>query len=361
MTLQTLWIEGFRNLQSTEIQWHPETNLILGPNAAGKTGLLESIHFLARFESFRTRQIGNLIRQGGDFFRLVGRIGGSAAEAHVLGMECHASGQRRIRLDGEEVRRRSTLAELLPLQLLNQEVHLLIEGGPERRRRFLDWGVFHVEPAYRKLLSRYHRLLRQRNAALRQGLGEREVRAWDPELSQAAGDLDRCREDYLARLEPVLQAQSASLLGAAAISLAYRRGWPAGELLEHQLALQFPGDRERGYTYSGPHRADLGIQVDGQQARDRLSRGQQKMLASGLVLAQLQLFCEHARRKALVLVDDLPSELDSVHRQRLFRQLMELPVQRFITAISAESLPGLPVERAVFHVKHGAFDKVVYS
>jgi len=358
MTLHTLAIEGFRNLEPTEIRWHPQTNLIVGSNAAGKTSLLEAIHYLARLQSFRTARIRSVIRQGGEMFRLVGRFG-DHARRHVLGVEVTAR-YRRVRLDGNEVVRRSDVVACLPLQILNQDAHLLIEAGPEHRRRFMDWGVFHVEPAYRGLLTQYHRLLRQRNAALRQGADRREIRVWDREMADKAIAIDRLRRRHVALLERMAVDDLKELAPLGRLRLSYRPGWSEEKSLVEQLGERLEADRERGFTHVGPHRADIGILVDERMARDRLSRGQQKLLVAAFVIAQLRLLCERGSNTPLILVDDLPAELDRGHRERLLALLDRLPVQRFITAIEAGQLPAPGGDHAEFHVKHGRLVDVVY-
>ena len=357
MTLHTLAIEGFRNLEAAEIRWHPRTNLIVGSNAAGKTSLLEAIHYLARLQSFRTARVRSLIRQGGESFRLVGRFGDSGR--HVLGVEVSVR-HRRIRLDGRDIHKRSDVVGCIPLQVLNQDAHLLIEAGPEHRRRFMDWGVFHVEQAYRGLLTQYHRLLRQRNAALRQGAGYREIEPWDREMTAKAEAIDRMRQHHLRLLETSLEDCLKDLIPLGDVRLQYRPGWSEETSLEAQLRERLAADRERGFTHVGPHRADIGILVDERLARDRLSRGQQKVLVSALVIAQLRLLCEQGTQTPLILVDDLPAELDAVYRERLFGLLDRLPVQRFITAIEPDQLPLPAGGHALFHVKHGRVDDVVY-
>ncbi len=358
MTLHTLAIEGFRNLDATEIRWHPRTNLIVGSNAAGKTSLLEAIHYLARLQSFRTARVRSLIRQGEEIFRLVGRFGDSAR--HVLGVEVSPR-HRRIRLDGRDVHRRSEVVGSLPLQILNQDAHLLIEAGPEYRRRFMDWGVFHVEPAYRGLLTQYHRLLRQRNAALRRSAGYREIKVWDREMASRATDIDRMRRLHVQTLERILQDCLKDLAPLGDVRLLYRSGWSEEKPLAVQLCERLDSDRERGFTQIGPHRADIGILVDDRVARDRLSRGQQKLLVSALIVAQLRLLCEQGADTPLILVDDLPAELDAGYRERLLVLLDRLPVQRFITAIDPQQLPVPSGDHALFHVKHGRLEDVVYS
>lgn len=359
MKLDTLSLEGFRNLLDAEIHWHPDTNVLVGENAAGKTALLEAIHFLGRNRSFRTARREALIRQGATGFRLVASLS-DGDRHHRLGMEGTRQGVR-VRYDGQDLRRRSDLVDLLPLQLLNQDAHLLIEAGPEYRRRFLDWGVFHVEPSYRDALARYRRLLQQRNAALRQGLAERAVRAWDAELVRVSEVMDHRREAYVRALQDALEGLLEPLVALRAVQLHYRRGWPAEQRLDELLGQQLSADRARGFTFFGPHRADLGIRVQGRPARERLSRGQQKLLVCGLILAQLCLYHAGTGRPALLLVDDLASELDAWHRDRLFRLLLELPAQRFVTAIEAGQLPELAGAGAWFHVKQGQVRNVVYS
>jgi DNA replication and repair protein RecF len=211
--------------------------------------------------------------------------------------------------------------------------------------------VFHVEQTFLETWQRYHRALRQRNAALKPGTELSAVRAWDPEILAAGNRLDEIRRSYLSLLEPTLAEFGRRLLGLP-VSLGYHAGWAAGESFESALARSAERDRRYGITHVGPHRADVTARVDGHVARERVSRGQQKLLASALTLAQLSVQEVRAPGRGALLLDDPAAELDAANLARLLEVVRELKVQLFVTALRPD-LPGLGTPGALFHVEHG--------
>ena len=240
MPLNRLEIDDFRCIERASLALDSRYNLFVGENASGKTSLLEAIFFLGRGRSFRTRRLDRLVRQGRDEFRLVGWVGGEGP-ATVLGIAGSREGTE-IRVGGGSAPSTASLAEHFPPQIIDPDVHKLLEDGPTRRRRFLDWGVFHVEHSFLDVWQRYHRALRQRNAALRQHASRFSIEAWDQELLQAGERLDVLRREYLAQLAEPLHAVGAALLGLE-VTVAYSSGWATGEGASVQRSAEALGIR----------------------------------------------------------------------------------------------------------------------
>ena len=352
MTLARIEIDEFRCLERVRLSLDPRYNLFVGPNASGKTSLLEAVFFLGRGRSFRTRRLDRLVRQGAEAFRIVGWVEGTGRPT-VLGV----GGDRRateIRIGGSAAASAGELASHFPPQIIDPEIHKLLEEGPHRRRRFLDWGVFHVEHGFLDTWQRYHRALRQRNAALKPGGDPGAIQAWEPELVAAGARLDEVRRAYLDVLAPTLADYGRRLLGLP-VALAYHAGWAAGESLPEALAKSAERDRRHGITHVGPHRADVTARVDGHVARERVSRGQQKLLAAALTLAQLAVQESRAPGTGALLLDDPAAELDAPNLARLLELVRELEVQLFVTALRPD-LPGLGTPGMLFHVEQGRID-----
>lgn len=358
MSLQSLVVEDFRCVQRAELALHPGFNLVSGDNASGKTTLLEAMFFLGRGRSFRTAQSESLIRTTAGGFRLIGRISGREGGSRPVGIQFQRSGME-IRYAGRPVGALAELASVLPVQAIDPEVHRLIESGPQERRRFLDWGVFHVEPAFIGHWRRYQRALRQRNAALKAQQPDPLVRVWDRDLVEAGNEVAALREHYLTALSPHVLAVAERLLGSP-VELSLSRGWSSDRSLEQAVAAAWSRDRERGLTHCGPHRADLVIRFEGSIARDRVSRGQQKLVAASLLLGQLRTDASLGSELAALLLDDPAAELDETHLGRLLAEVSDLPAQLVVTALDATN-PALRVlpDGHRFHVEQGIVRRLV--
>jgi DNA replication and repair protein RecF len=357
MSLRRLGIRDFRCIESAELEFDARCNVISGENASGKTSLLEAIFFLGRGRSFRTARNETLIRKSRDELLLTGRLlRGDRSQA--VGIRFGREGIE-ARSGGDRVSGLAELATILPVQAIDPEVHRLVEEGPQERRRYLDWGVFHVEPSFVDHWRRYQRALRQRNAALRAGSEPRAIRAWDLELITAGETVADYRQRYVGHLQPHIAAVGQRLLGQS-VEIGLHRGWSGDLSLADAVDAAWARDQDRGVTHAGPHRADLSIRVGGEIARDRISRGQQKLVAAALLLGQLRCDAEQGSALAVLLVDDPAAELDSANLERFLHEVLELPAQLFVTALDARnpSIESLPAGH-MFHVEHGILTRLV--
>lgn len=358
MRLRRLELYDFRCFAQAALEPDPGFTLILGPNASGKTSLLEAVFFLGRGRSFRTAATESLVREGTAGFQIRGRLADAAGRDVPLGLAWQA-GRFEARFDAQPVATLVELARHFPVLVIDSDVHRLIAEGPRWRRRYLDWLVFHVEPDFFAVWRRYQRALRQRNALLRSSSSLREQETWEKELVAAGEALDERRRKGLAALAALAGRLASEALGGLPVELAYRPGWSAELSFADALAEGRSRDQALGQTRVGPHRADLTLRVAGQPADEWVSRGQQKALAVALVLAQARLLAQVTGRHPLLLVDDLPAELDAEHQERVWRLLTETGGQVLMTAIHRQALPETLVARArLFHVEQGRLSAV---
>ncbi len=352
LSLDRLTIRGLRNLQSIDLTPAEGVNWLYGNNGAGKTSVLEAIYLLGRGRSFRASQLNAVIQHGVSELQVVAR---RRDEQITLGIE-RSRDDWRGRIAGRDSRRISEFVSALPLVLIEPDSHRLVDGGPDRRRQYLDWQLFHVEHDYLDAWQRYSRLLRQRNAALKSGAGLNTLAALESPMVKAAAIINQLRTKQVALLEDVFDELMLALAFRLPgdISFRYRPGHPSDRGLQESLAEQRESDRERGFTQRGPHRAELVLTAGGYPAAAEMSRGQQKLLAAALLLSQLVVLDRHADRRPLLLLDDPVSELDSAHLDSL---LTWVDNQRFQSWITATARPDRHL--SMFHVEQGSVQPVV--
>src|ERR1700730_13966461 len=347
MSLIELTVEDLRCLQRAELALDPRRNLIWGSNGSGKTSLLEAVFLLGRGRSFRTRNSERLIRYGQPKLTVFGRTGGIPAQA--VGVQVARTGGTTARINGATAGSLTELSQAFPVQVIDPGVHKLVEEGGFRRRRWMDWAVFHVEPGFADLWLRYTRAVKQRNAALRHQPAQ--ASAWDPEVARLGELIAASRRNMLEGLQP-LWRQSVSALSSLEVELHYSRGWSQDVPLAQSLTDSRVRDESKGLTHSGPHRADVLIRLAGRPAREVLSRGQQKLVAIAMTLAQIQLLQERTSLAPTLLLDDPAAELDGPHLLLFIEEVSRLNCQLVLTSLHPQSdLFGRP-ER-VFHVEHG--------
>lgn len=354
MYIKSLKINNLRNISTACLEPAPGLNLLVGENGAGKTSIIEALVLLAKGRSFRSGKLQSLVGNDAPRLRLLADIQSSDGKDHRLGLERNGKDWK-ARINGRDIKQLSELSAYLPIILLEPNSHLLVSGSPDHRRRYLDWGVFHVKQNFLEGWRRYSRALKQRNAALRMGEGVL-AQTLTPQLAKHGEQIDQYRQRYMDLLAPVFQTLIGELSpGLVKLSLDYSRGW-GDDALESYLKDRLEPDLERGVTFAGPHRADINVRSEGKLARERLSRGEQKIVATAMILAQAKLLQERGERPVL-LMDDVASEFDSEHLKQVVESATSLDCQVFFSGVSSE-----PYELAansscqVFHVKHGVVE-----
>jgi DNA replication and repair protein RecF len=358
MFLKRLEVRNLRNLTSVSLFPSPALNIIEGENASGKTSLLESIHLLGLARSFRSSKAEHLIQHHQPSFTLFAEIQ-HHRDLHRLGLQRFNDNHLTIRIDGQNVESRSKLASLLPLQVITPDSIHLLTGGPAERRRYLDWLMFHVEPNFHHFWNLYQRSLKQRNALLRQGKTS-TLSFWDQGVIENGEAIDSLRKGVIRRLLPHIRHYAGILLPQCDFQLSYRQGWKSDLQLGDSLQRSVDSDLKLKYTTTGPHRADLIFKDGDEKVAEVFSRGQLKLLLCVLKLAQMALLRDEQNIIPLVLIDDLPAELDSYHRKQLLTLLHELSTQVFVTTTSRDLLEfSAWSDVKLFHVEHGVIKEVV--
>lgn len=358
--LLRLHIKQLRNLRDIRLDELARVNILYGANGSGKTSVLEGIYLLGRGRSFRGTPPKLLVSHGDKQLTVFGLQGDRSGASPVkLGVQRSVAGELEIRIAGETQRNLSALAQILPVQVINADSFDLLVGSPTVRRQFLNWGVFHVEHSFHSQWKRFQRCIKQRNTLLRRdNIRDSELLVWDREVAESGEAITAFRVQYFEALAPRFRDVVSVLVPELdEVELRFRRGWDKTQSYLDALRAAREVDRERGFTHSGPHRADLRITVGGHSAADTLSRGQQKLVVVALKLAQGRLLHERTGRHCVYLIDDLPAELDRQHIQRVCGELDALGAQVFMTCVDPGELqaiwPGGGDATAMFHVEHG--------
>jgi DNA replication and repair protein RecF len=355
--LQRLEISSLRNLDAVKLIPSPHINILFGDNGSGKTSVLEAIHLLGLGRSFRSSRIDSVIQDGAESAVVFAQLDKGLG----VGLEKTRRQNPILKLQGERQRNWIEVARQIPVQVINSESFLLLEGSPKIRRRFLDWGVFHVEHDFMSHWRTATRILAQRNALLKQGNTD-QLLGWDHELASAAHAIDAARRRYFECFIPLARQSIDELLPRMPLSFEYIRGWDDAIDYAHILREGLSRDLRYGATQAGPHRADLLVKHAARPAAEVLSRGQQKLLVSALKIAQGRLLDEHSGERGIYLVDDLPAELDRHNRDRVCQLLLALGAQVFITGVELaelENTVGGAQTLQTFHVEHGKMAPVV--
>ena len=334
-----------------DAQFGAGPQLVFGPNAAGKTSLLEAIVLLAWGRSHRTSTDTELIRWGRPFARVEGHVREPRDAVLEVAVVAEGAGQRkRIRVNGVP-RRASGLLGALRVVLFAPEEMLMIAGSPSLRRSALDLLAGQRSAVYLRELTTYGRALQQRNGLLRSIREEQasrdELRFWDATLLDAGGAIVAERHRLLAALAEPLRRAHAEIApeeaGGNGLTLRYETNAPLlpGETPRDALARRLAEtvDKEiwNGSTLVGPHRDDVVFELGGRDLAGFASRGQQRTAILAFKLAELDLLTELDGRPPLLLLDDVFSELDPARRGHLVRRIAELP-QSFVTTTALEDL-----------------------
>ena len=355
MELRTLRIENLRLIEHLSLEFGPHWNLLVGPNGAGKTSLLEAAYLLSHGRSFRAAAKDALIRRGSSGYSVYGEVSrGKPARIERVGVSRGAS-RLEARLNGTSVAA-GELLHTTAVLCFEPGSHALISGASEERRRFLDWGVFHVEPDFLLAWRRHQRALKQRNAVLRSAMNGAVLDTWDHELVLAADILTRMRESYFQAWQPFAILLLGELLGELGEPrLHFHPGFTTGQSLAEVLMAQRNRDLALGYTGAGPHRADWSVTFDDVTRREHLSRGQEKLCAFACVMAQARLFAHLAKEWPVMCLDDVSSEIDHDHLLKILAIVDASGAQVLATATHLPSAFEAIDERDAtrFHVEQG--------
>jgi len=358
MHLSKLWVQNLRSFEQLEISFSKGMNVFVGGNGVGKTSILEAIDVLSRGRSFRAAQLSEIITYNKKDVIITAEVIGPGDDVFRLGVAKNLESTE-LRLNQQNAKKWSDLAKYLPLLAIHPESYLLITGGPSLRRKYLDWGVFHVEQDYPKIWGEYVRALKQRNLCLKLKR-LKEARYWHKPLVENGEKIRAMRSQYCSEVAPIVQEYAVKLGLNDAIELIFQPGWDTQFDLIDLLEIELNASENTSSTINGSHRADILVMWNGRKFAKTSSRGQQKVLAIALKLAQSHFLSESHNKSTIYLIDELPAELDHERCRKTIELLEELNAQTLITSVSTESIANhITCDAKWFHVKRGHVSSMV--
>ena len=348
MLLRSLGLRNHRNYSQLDLIPGTGVNVFIGPNGQGKTNLLEAVAMLALSSSPRSRRELELIGPVAPISRIEAEVESAGLKAQIaITLTLEGDRARRV-IEVDGVRRRAfDLPGRFRVTLFWPDDLGLVKAGPELRRRFLNQMLVQVEPGYARALSGLKRVLEQRNSLLKKiAAGEEAgdvLEAWDQELVRIGGEVVAARAAAVLEMQPEVTRFHAEIAAGERLEIRYE-GPP--ENLAEAVHNSLPEDLRRGSTTVGPHRDDVRVLLDGQEARSYASQGQQRTAVVSLKLAEAALVTRRTGERPVLLLDDVLSELDAERRAALLRQVAG-EGQVIITSAEAGPFPADLIAKAM--------------
>lgn len=327
-------LQNFRSYADDSFELSEGVNIIVGPNASGKTNLLEAIMVLALGKSYRVKD-AELIRFKKPWARLDGH---SKAGSRTIKLVHEDHRVKKELIVDDQVIKKLTLAKQVPIVLFEPNHLQLLSGSPDLRREYIDDLLEQFTPGYDALRKQYRRALQQRNFLLKNGAAQDQLFVWNLRLSDLGGQMALHRQQLVTRMNKDITSIYRSMGGEKAkVAVSYDsscEGEQYSTKLLHKLESSQSLDERRGFTGHGPHRDDIRVGLNGHDADNTASRGEMRTLLLALKVIELRLLEEDRGIKPLLLMDDVFSELDGSRRKALTEAIKGY--QTFITTTDAD-------------------------
>lgn len=349
MYLQQLHLIQFRNYVAQQVEFSAPKTILVGPNAQGKSNLLEAVELLSTLKSHRVSRDRDLVKDGESLSQVTATLQRESGPLD-LSLTLRANGRRTVSVNSETIRRQlDFLGHLNIVQFSSLDMDL-VRGGPGERRNWLDAVLVQLEPVYAHLLQQYQQVLKQRNAYLKHHRSDdapqvdpQQLILWNQQLAASGSRVIQRRQRMLMRLVPLAGHWHQTISGhQEQLEILYTPNVSYDPQFPEQLYPQFLSQLEeksmleqlQGLSLVGPHRDEVTLLINGTPARQYGSQGQQRTLVLALKLAELKLIEEVVGEAPLLLLDDVLAELD-LNRQN---QLLDAIQTRFQTLITTTHL-----------------------
>lgn len=356
MYIKNIELTNFRNYEHLKVDFNRNVNLLLGDNAQGKTNLLEGIYLTSIGKSFRTSKDSDLVK----FEQSLARVRTEASkEAFDTAVEIHIKrdSKKAIKKDGVNIRKTSELLDNILIVIFSPEDLKIVKDEPEKRRRFVDRELCQIQPLYYDSLNNYKKTLLQRNTYLKEENIENSILdLWDTQLSHYGARIIHIRKKFIEKISGFSsQIHSSITAGKESLFLEYN---PNVEYMDDVKELEgffydeikkaFKNDFRQRTTTRGPHKDDISFYVNGVNMRNFGSQGQQRTCALSLKLAELNLIREETGEEAILLLDDVMSELDATRQEYLIKTLKNNQLFITTTDIDENILKSFPDAKIIY-------------
>lgn len=345
MKITDLKLQNFRNHEETVVEWAPHMNVIIGQNGAGKTNLIDAIHYLCMSRSFVSSSDRYVVNQDATFFMIKGHFEGNIRSSFDVGCSYSWGEGKKIFVNESPLDRLSDLIGMVPVVVLSPSDKKLTSEGPKERRSFIDSFISQISPAYLQDLLDYRKVRKQRNKLLQDFRGSREVltaylEPWDKQLMDYGSRIVAKRTEVLNQFQEYLAKEYEVISGMRhEPHLEYETFCEPSEDVEvvreryqAELKNELNHEIERELTLVGPHRDEIVFYLDDFELRKFGSQGQHRLFALALKLAQLLYFSEELDDLPIFLLDDVFGDLDAQRTEVLLNALIEHAGQTFVTA-----------------------------
>ena len=357
MFIKEIELKNYRNYDQLKIEMNEKVNLILGNNAEGKTNLLESIYLSSIGRSFRTNKDAELVKFGSEMAKVSVKAEKSCCDTSVE-IIIKKDSKKSIKKDGNNIRKSSELLENILIVIFSPEDLKLVKDEPDKRRKFIDRELSQILPSYYDSLSNYKKILLQRNTYLKEEKIDQSILdLWDVQLAKYGASIIKAREKFIRKLNVYSSRIHESITnGKEKLTIVYEPNVEPTDSTEENyynlLRDNLNNDLKHRTTGKGPHRDDIAFYVNGINMRSFGSQGQQRTCALSVKLAELNLIKEETGEDAILLLDDVMSELDIERQEYLIRTLKDNQLFITTTDIEKKILDSFP-EGKVIYVKKG--------
>ncbi len=354
MYVKKLKLSGFRNYKSEEFEFLPNTNILYGNNAQGKTNALEALYLFSIGKSFRTQQDRELINFSEDFTRLSVEFD-DKIRTNEIEIVIRKDRKKQIKINDIPISKMGDLIGKFTVILFSPDELNLTKGSPNARRKFLDIAISQMRPKYYHVLKRYNKVLEQRNNLIKSlrvnsGSSAKETLfVWNEKLSEYGMAIIEYRKSFVKNLGEFSQKIHSEISGEN-FEIKYKPAFSSKEEFKEKLDNSLDKEIEQGFTLYGPHRDDLDIYTEGKDIKTYGSQGQHRSAVLALKLAQADIIFNETGEYPVLLLDDIMSELDSVRRAYLVGKIKNKQV--IITCTDADEI-STEINANLIHIENG--------